>query len=62
LYITGTNLFNGDDVTFTVKIAGDEVATINAGDPEETFSEVKVKAGESVDVVVTAQFEANATT
>ena len=62
LYITGTNLFKGDDVTFTVKIAGDEVATINAGDSEETFSEVKVKAGESVDVVVTAQFEANATT
>ena len=59
--ITGTAWPSaGNDVTFYLFIDGDEVTDLDAG-VEETFSEVLVKAGESVSVKVEAEVEAYGT-
>ena len=50
---TGNVAFTGD-VTFYVYIDGEEVATLDAGE-EDTFSDILVKAGESVKVKVEAE-------
>ena len=53
-----SNAFDGKNkVTFYLFIDGEEVADANAG-VEETFSDVRVKAGESVKVKVEAEVEA----
>ena len=54
---TGNVIFTGD-ITFYVYIDGEEVAALDAGE-EDTFSDILVKAGESVKVKVEAEVYAD---
>ena len=57
--IQGASLGANNKITFYLSIDGEEVAdTDNLTNQEETFSDVKVKAGESVKVKVEAEVEA----
>ena len=55
--ISGDTALDDNDVTFYVSIDGQEVTSVEPGE-EDTFSDVLVKAGESVKVKIEAEVEA----
>jgi hypothetical protein len=59
-YINGANTLSGSEITYYLYVDGEEVGSTDSygSGAEETFSNIKVKAGESVNIKVVAEVDA----